>query len=214
MKSIEVFISSGSPALEGRLELPDLPPPFPGVIICHPHPLHGGNMNNNVVTGVGYALVQKGFAVLRFNFRGVGRSEGAFDEGIGEQDDARACLKFLREREEIDPGRIGLAGYSFGGMIALSVGVREDAVRVMAGISPVMPKDILRGCNKPKIIISGTYDDVVPVSLVSQETEKAGEHTEIRVIDGADHFWWGFERQLGEMVAAFFADNFNNAGEQ
>ena len=150
-------------------------------------------MNNNVVIGVGNCLVKKGFAVLRFNFRGVGRSEGTFDEGNGEQDDARVCLKFLLEREEIDPERIGLVGYSFGGMIALSVGVREDAVRVMAGISPIMPKDILKGCNKPKIIFSGTEDNMVPSRLILQETKKAGEHTEIKVIDDADHFWWGYE---------------------
>ena len=149
-------------------------------------------MNNNVVAGAGYALVQKGFAVLRFNFRGVGRSEGAFDEGSGEQDDARACLKFFLEREDIDPGRIGLAGYSFGGMIALSVGVQEDAVKVVAGISPVMPKDILRGCSKPKIIISGTYDDG-SVSLVSQKKQ---ENIRKSGLSTGRPLWWGFEGQM------------------
>lgn len=210
MTNIEVFIPSSGLTLQGCLHLPDLPPPFPGVLFCHPHPLNGGNMDNNVVMAVGRALVKKGIAVVRFNFRGVGLSEGSFDEGIGEQDDARACLKFLLEREEIDSRRIGLAGYSFGGMIALSVGVREDTVRVMAGVSPVMRKDVLKGCVKPKIIICGTEDNVVPTGKIMKETSKAGEPTEVRVIDGADHFWWGFEEQLGEIVAGFFSDCFKN----
>lgn len=208
MAKSKVLISSSGPTLEGYLELPDLPPPFPAVLLCHPHPLYGGNMHNNVIVAVGNALVKEGFAVLRFNFRGVGQSEGSFNEGVGEQDDARACLSFLLEREEIDSHRLGIGGYSFGGMIAFSVGVRENAAAALAGISPVIPKDALKGCTKPKIIISGTADDMVPTALIAKEVNKAGEPKDFRVIDGADHFWWGFEEQLGEMVAGFFSDCF------
>lgn len=174
VKSIEVLIPSSGLTLEGRLELPDLSPPFPGVLFCHPHPPQGGNMDNNVVVAVGRALVKKGIAVLRFNFRGVGMSEGSYDQGIGEQADARAALKLLLEREEIDSRRVGIGGYSFGGMIAFSVGVGEDTVKALAGISPVMQQDVLKGCLKPKIIVYGTDDHVVPAERIKVETNKAG----------------------------------------
>ncbi len=208
MPIIEVFIPGRGLTLEGCLDLPDLSPPFPAVLLCHPNPLYGGNMDNNVIVAVSRALVQEGFAVLRFNFRGVGLSEGAFDNGIGEQEDARECLKFLLERDEIDSRRIGMGGYSFGGMIALSVGVQEDAARALAGISPVMSRDILKGCTKPKIMISGTKDELVPTGPILQEVNKAEEPGEIRIVEGADHFWWGFEEQVGKMVAEFFAGCF------
>lgn len=209
MKSVEVSIPSGNLTLEGCLDLPDLSPPFPGVLFCHPHPPQGGNMDNNVVVAVGRALVEKGIAVLRFNFRGVGMSEGSYDQGIGEQDDARAALKLLLEREEIDPLRIGIGGYSFGGMIAFSVGAGEDAVKALAGISPVMREDILKGCQKPKIVVYGTADNVVPAEQINRETNKAAEPMEVRMIEGADHFWWGLEERLAEIIAGFFAGCLN-----
>ncbi len=205
MKSIGVFIPSGALTLEGCLELPDLPPPFPGVLLCHPHPPQGGSMDSNVIIAVGRALVKRGIAVLRFNFRGVGRSEGSYDHGIGEQEDARSCLGYLLEREEIDSRKVGIGGYSFGGMIAFSVGIGEDSARALAGISPVLRPDVLKGCTKPKFIVYGTKDDMVPPERIRKETDKAAEPMEIRVIEGADHFFWGFEEQVGEMVADFFA---------
>ena len=211
MESIKLLIESSGPVLEGVLELPDHPPPLPAVLLCHPHPVYGGNMDNNVIVGIGRKLVKKGFAVLRFNFRGTGRSKGFFDEGIGEADDARAALAYLRGREEVDPCRIGLLGYSFGGMIAFSVGVREDAIKALAGISPVLADGVLKSCYKPKIIISGADDDVVPASAILREIDKAGGpeaiNLEMKIINGADHFWWGYESEISGTVADFFSKN-------
>ena len=211
MISYDLLIESDGPTLEGVLEIPDLPPPLPAVLLCHPHPMYGGNMNNNVVIGVGRKLIEKGFAVLRFNSRGVGRSTGYFDEGIGEVDDARACISYLRTREEIDPGRLGIFGYSFGGVLAFSAVAREDTVKALAGISPVLSDGALKGCLKPMMIICGSEDNVVPVSSVLKEIDKAGGseaiNLEMQITDGADHFWWGYEKEVGETIARFFSKN-------
>ena len=97
-------------ALEALLHLPDGEPPFPGVVICHPHPQFGGDMYNNVVGALVRAALGVGVAALRFNFRGVGESEGAYDDGNGEPDDVRAALDFMRSQPEIDPKRVGPRG--------------------------------------------------------------------------------------------------------
>lgn len=117
MRTLRVTLQAGGLLLEGCLELPQGTGPVPGVVLCHPHPLYGGDMENNVIVAVGRALVRSGLAALRFNFRGVGRSQGEFAGGVGEQEDARAALSFLATRPEIDPARLGIAGYSFGGWL-------------------------------------------------------------------------------------------------
>ena len=110
--------------LEGQLDLPDegAATPSAGVVICHPHPQYGGEMTNNVVMAVSSSIVAYGMAALRFNFRGVGRSGGAYDNGVGEQDDALAALEALATGvvgdDLPDEMRVGLAGYSFGGGVA------------------------------------------------------------------------------------------------
>jgi alpha/beta superfamily hydrolase len=116
-----VRFSASGVVLEGIFERPKGEAPFPAVAVCHPHPLYGGDMHNNVVSVICQALAQESIATLRFNFRGVGRSEGSHEEGIGEQDDVSAALDFLESREGIDRGRIGLAGYSFGTKVAMPV---------------------------------------------------------------------------------------------
>jgi len=208
MSKTRVSISSGGGLLEGSLEIPEFPYPLPAVLLCHPHPLHGGNMDNKVLRVVGKKLAEKGFAVLRFNFRGVGRSQGAYDEGVGEKDDARAAFSFLIEQKEVDEKRAFILGYSFGGMIALSVAALEEKIKAVAGISPVQTEKAFAGCAKPKLIITGTNDHIVSSSLILQHIERAGGLSEtktvLKTIDHADHYWRGFEEELGEMAADFF----------
>lgn len=197
--------------LEGCLALPDKKASlsgYPGVLLCHPHPLYGGNMDNNVILAVSRALTDRGMAALRFNFRGVGRSQGSFAEGIGELDDARAAFSFLSGREEIDPACTGIMGYSFGGMVAFSLGVQSSLVKAMAGISPVVPSGLLRECSKPTLIICGTEDDVVPPAAIMQEVKSMAAPGKVEAVTGADHFWWGYEKKIAEKVADFFAGNF------
>ena len=138
MISRHVVFPCGSIQLEGILSLPDGKAPFPAVVVCHPHPLYGGDMNNNVVTAVCSALARGSIAALRFNFRGVGNSSGSFSDGSGEKDDLRAALDFLCTLKEIDKRKIGLAGYSFGGMAANSVALKDDRVKQLALISPAL----------------------------------------------------------------------------
>ncbi|MGI5875290.1 MAG: alpha/beta hydrolase [Dethiobacteria bacterium] len=192
-------------SLEALLMFPNLEQPCPGVIICHPHPLYGGNMHNNVTTDVARALVEKGLAALLFNFRGVGRSEGNFDHGIGETEDALAALAFLAKLKEINPLQLGIIGYSFGGLVAFKAGEISKEARAIAGISPVIPSGSLQKCSKPKLIICGDQDSMVPVSGVLEKAAKMAEPKKIKIIAGADHFWAGIEHKFTSMVTDFFA---------
>lgn len=202
----KVNFSSGSLVLEGRLGLPEgRAQPYSGVVLCHPHPLYGGDMHNNVITAVARALEERGLATLRFNFRGVGGSQGSFANGIGEQDDARAALAWLAGQEEIDPSRRGIFGYSFGGLVALSVGAREATIKAMAAVSPLLPREGLDDCPKPKLIICGDADPVVPADRLRERAAEIAEPKIIMVVPGADHFWLGQEREMATAVADFFS---------
>ena len=110
MKNTRVVFPSGELLLEGILATPKGAGPFPAVIICHPHPLYGGDMDNNVVHSLSETLTQASFVSFRFNFRGVGASQGEFGQGISEQEDVKAAISFISTLREADSGRIGLAG--------------------------------------------------------------------------------------------------------
>jgi alpha/beta superfamily hydrolase len=130
MKETRVTFPSRELLLEGILGMPAGAGPFPAVIVCHPHPLYGGTMDNNVVCAITERVTQESFASFRFNFRGVGGSRGEFDEGIGEQADVEAAVSFVGKLEDVDQQRVGLAGYSAGAGFALPVG--SDDARVTA----------------------------------------------------------------------------------
>ncbi|OGO50792.1 MAG: hypothetical protein A2148_03685 [Chloroflexi bacterium RBG_16_68_14] len=190
----------GDLTLEGAVYLPESTP-APGVVVCHPHPLYGGDMENNVVLAACRALAGRGFAALRFNFRGVGRSDGAFDQGQGERDDVRAALAYLGALPEVDEQRMGLAGYSFGAMMAAEVA--SAALRALALVSPPIAHSDLRvdwGC--PALLLGGEQDPIAPADRLRALAEARG--VELRIISGADHFWWGFEEELGGTLADFF----------
>lgn len=205
MQVKEITFLNGTLQLEGRLWLPGVEKPYPGVVLCHPHPLYGGNMVNNVIVAVGKALEERGIATLHFNFRGVGRSQGSFADGIGEQDDARAALAWLAVQGEIDPSRLGIFGYSFGGLVALNVGAREATVKAMAAVSPLLPRGVLNDCPKPKLIICGDADTVVLADRIRERAAEIADPKIITVTPGADHFWLGQEREMASAVADFFS---------
>ena len=189
--------ASGDLSLEGVLHLPDVTP-APGVVVCHPHPQYGGDMDNNVVLAACRALASRGFVALRFNFRGAGGSDGAFDQGLGERD-ARAALGQLPGLPEVDAKRIGLVGYSFGAAVAAEVASGE--LRALALVSPPVAFSDLRvawGC--PAFVIAGDRDEFAPGDRLRVIAEAPG--VELRIIPGADHFWWGFEAELGEALGA------------
>ena len=209
MKRVHITFSCGDITLEGVWHLPQGSGPFPAVIVCHPHPLTGGSMSSNVVFGICQVLALESMAALRFNFRGVDKSQGKFGGSIAEQEDVRAALDFVSATPDIDPKRIGLAGYSFGAGVTLPVAVRDERVKMLALVSPALREyggEKLKGYTRPKFIIIGEHDFTMPILEFRQYAEDILTPEQYEVIAGADHFWGGFEEEVAEKVAEFFAD--------
>ena len=207
MKETRVRFSSGGLVLEGILTIPEATEHLPAVIVCHPHPLYGGSLDNNVVSGVCGAVTQVGLISFRFNFRGVGSSQGEFGEGIGEQEDVEAAISFISTVEQVDSGRIGLAGYSAGAGFALPVGCKDARTKALAAVSPPLSMfdfGFLKSCPKPKLLISGSRDDLILAEQFLEFCRGLPEPKECESIERADHFWWGYETDLADKVTAFF----------
>ena len=194
------FTSEGL-TLEGVLHQP-VAAPFPAAAVCHPHPLYGGDMNNYVVVAVCQALVEAGIASLRFNYRGVGDSEGKYGDGLGERADAAAALAYLRQLAQVDQDRVGIVGYSFGATVALAADERVAAVAAIStpSFGPGGP-DLAIRC--PTLLISGEQDEIAPAASLSALAATIGPHCQVAVVGGADHFWWGYEKELARVVAQF-----------
>jgi len=199
-------IPCGKITLEGMISVPGGPGPFPLVVVCHPHTLYGGSMHNNVVDAVCSSLGEKEIAWLKFNFRGVGKSGGRFDNGIGEKDDARAAISFGEGQAQVDHGKIGLCGYSFGSMVAFPVAVEDARVKAVAGIAPfVQPENLLHQYPRPKLLVCGTQDEFINYKALEKMVQKMPDPKELSLHPGVDHFWMGEEGAMGERVAQFFA---------
>jgi len=195
--------------LEGVLALPEGNGPFGLVVVCHPHPLYGGNMYNNVVHAVCEKIGGQGLAWLKFNFRGVGKSGGRFGGGLGEKDDARAAISFAEKQAKIDASRMGICGYSFGSTVAFAVAVEDVRIQAVAGISPfVQPADLLDHYTKPKLFVSGANDDFVDPQSLTQLVSKLPRPKECVIYPGGDHFWGESEETMAEKVSRFFKESF------
>jgi putative ATPase len=198
----------GEITLEGMWHLPQGEGLFPAVVVCHPHSLYGGNMQNNVVVAICEALGQQGIAALRFNFRGVEGSGGQFGGGVAERDDVRAALDFVTSAENINSEKVGLAGYSFGGSVALPVALEEERVRYLALVSPALTESGWQQLEKyprSKLVVVGGNDSVIRLEKFQQLAEAARHPEEYQTVARADHFWWGLETELSQKVADFFA---------
>ena len=209
MKPQQIVFPCGELKLEGLFCSVEAKEPVPAVAVCHPHPLYGGSMHNNVTYAIADALEKSGIAALLFNFRGVGRSQGSHGGGIAEQEDVRAAMDWLGVVKGVDVGRLGLAGYSFGAGVAFPVGCRDARVIAMALVSPyfeISPFSLLKSCSKPKLILGGSRDDMVPAEDVETYGREAAEPKKCEIIKGPDHFWGGYERPMAEKVAGFFKD--------
>ena len=199
MSRVHITFPCADISLEGVWHLPEGTGPFPAVIVCHPHPLYGGNMSNNVVFAICQALAQQSIAALRFNFRGVGKSGGEFGGGIAEQEDVKAALAFVSSTPNIDRKRIGLAGYSFGASVIVPVAVQDKRVKLLALVSPALSDSgwgQLKGYAKPKFFIVGDNDFVIPEQQFWQQVKDIPEPKQCQIIAGADHFWAGFEEEV------------------
>ena len=179
----------------------DAAPPTAAVVIGHPHPLQGGTMHTKVVFQAAKAFCRLGCAVLRFNFRGVGVSDGAFDEGVGEKDDFRAAIDFMARRYPAVP--IWAAGLSFGAWVAMTAGAEDDRVTTLIGIAaPIGLYDFsaVRLSTKPKFFIHGEYDEICALRAVREFYGHASEPKDLVVIDAANHLFDGQVTEVAEVI--------------
>jgi len=203
---LQVNIPTPQGHLEGILKPEEeaSQPKYTG-LVCHPHPLGGGNMHNKVVFKVAQTL-QQGFNIptLRFNFRGVGHSVGTYDEGRGEMDDVRYALEFLSRRYPGVPAIIG--GFSFGAWVGLRVAATDDRVQAMIGLgvpARQFEDDTLQDCHKPKLFIHGSNDEIEPYDLATQWFEQVPAPKRLVTVENADHFFQGHLDEVQQIVASF-----------
>jgi hypothetical protein len=177
-------------------------------VLAHPLPTAGGTMHSKTVFHVAKSLARIGCPVVRFNFRGVGRSEGAFDDGPGELDDFRAALDFMRARYP-NVKEVWAAGVSFGGWVALAGGAADSRVTALLGVAvPITRRDCeaVVAAGKPVFLIHGERDELIPLREVRKFYARLPEPKELVVIDAADHLFDGKLSELGEAVEDLLGD--------
>jgi len=166
------------------------------VIVCHPHPLYGGDMDNPVVMTIVRAFFEKGFTTLRFNFRGTGKSTGAFDNGTGEQEDIRAAMDYMTDQGFLD---ITLAGYSFGARMnaaLVSQGCRIYDHIMVSPPAAFMSFDDIGKMPHTGLIVTGRNDDIAPPELLAEHIKRWGIHPRFDILDHCDHFYSGCLQKL------------------
>ena len=172
-------------------------------------------MSNGVVVALCHAMAERHIATLRFNFRGVGKSQGEYSGGPGEEEDAIAALGVLIAHPRVDPARIGLAGYSFGARIAMAVAPRDARVKALAAVSAIArtleDSASLAAFPGPKFFIMGDHDRFFAGEDLARLVNGLPEPKEFRVVPNIDHFWFGSETLAGDAVAEFFAAAFQDA---
>lgn len=199
----EVVLEGPVGALEAMVEDPTAGLVRALGIVCHPHPLHGGSMHNKVVHSLCRALQAVGCITIRFNFRGVGASEGVFADGVGELDDALAVARWARAQWPGYP--LGLAGFSFGAAVALGVAVRETLFGLVTVAPPVgrLPAAALDNPGCPWLIVQGDADELVDCSQVLDWVNQLEPGPEVAILSGADHFFHGRLIDLRNIVTDF-----------
>lgn len=212
MQTALAFPSSGGIALDGVLIVPEgRPGPFPAVALCHPHPILGGHRDQALIYLTARALEAQGIASLRFNFRGVGDSQGAFSMGKGEAEDARAAVRLLERWTSLDRRRIGLMGYSFGATMAVAAAARAMAVKALALVAPPtnsFPDAHFQKWKGPSLLVAGGNDLIAVSDQVRRLAKEKGPSAQCRIIPGTDHGLLGHEQEVAGLVAEFFAAAF------
>ena len=205
MSESRITFPCGDLKLEGLLTLPECEAPG-AAVVCHPHPMYGGSMYNNVVEAVLQALWPRRFATLRFNFRGVGDSEGEYDGGTGELDDVREAVAFLAGKAGVKS--VMLAGYSFGASMSLRAGLTDPAINRLVLVA--LPVALITGASdstsKPVLLVSGDRDSYSPLEPLRTLAGKLGSGARLEIIPGADHFFGGYEARLSALIGAALGD--------
>ena len=182
-------------------------------VFAHPHPQYGGTMHTKAVYQGAKALARIGCAVLRFNFRGVGRSAGSFANGEGEADDFRAAMAYMSRRHPGVP--LWAAGFSFGAWVALETGAVDDRVTALIGVAPPVETSVsgmhytfpnTLATAKPKFFVQGEADEVCPLQAMWAFYGRLEEPKELVVIDGADHLFEGKTQEVGEALEDLLGD--------
>jgi len=193
-----IFRSEGL-KLEGLLHRPpDVAEPR-GAVVCHPHPLYGGSMLDVVVEAILKAMWAIDCATLRFNFRGVGNSEGEYDEGRGEARDAEAAVKYIAGLRGIQRGKVILAGYSFGAMAAISAAAQMPEVTTVVAVAPPILSDGLAqliALKKRLVVVAGEQDRYCPPAQLEVLRNALIGLIRLKIIPGADHFFAGQEEEI------------------
>jgi len=177
------------------------------VVFAHPLPTQGGTMHTKVVFQGAKAMARTGCAVLRFNFRGVGRSAGVWDDGRGEKDDFRAAVGFMAA--EFPGVELWAAGFSFGSYVALTVGAEDDQICALIGIAPPIDRydfAVVKRSPKPKFIIHGEADELIPLKKVREFYAQLADPKELVEIDRANHLFDGQVAEVGDALEDLLAD--------
>jgi hypothetical protein len=209
MKEEKVFIPSDGIQLEGLLSIQEAPSFSGGVICCHPHPQYGGEMSHPVLTTALEAAFEEGFSTLRFNFRGVGESEGSYEEGIGERRDVKAVADYFFPRLKNNHSPVILLGYSFGAWIGFPTAIEDERFKGMVGIAPpleIYDFGFLKECKKRKLFIVGNQDLFCPPSRLEKWYQQLEEPKSLVVIPGADHFFFSHTPSLIQPLREFFKE--------
>jgi len=193
-------------ALEALLEQPQVSAPAGFAVICHPHPLHGGTLNNKVVYTLARAFQELGSATLRFNYRGVGASAGSYDDGRGETDDTLAVIAHARTRW---PGAtVSLAGFSFGALVALRAAASVAATRLIS-VAPAVSRAEFASLPRPScpwLVVQGDADEIVDYRQVQAFAAAFMPPPQLRILPGVDHFFHGRLHELHDAVMTFLKD--------
>jgi alpha/beta superfamily hydrolase len=225
-----VFPSGGSHPvqLEGMLHTVEGVGPHPAAVVCHPHPLGGGSMHNALVRAIAGALSARGLLALRFNFRGVGHSEGQYDDGPGERTDVAGAVDWLLDQPMVDVRRVSVVGYSFGAWVGASYAQNDSRVAAVVSVSmaawhydaefaganvpPVLgsatwelDSGLLQSFARPKLLVVGVSDPFAPDWTLRGWASRLPPPTEWHIVPETDHFYLGREGQVGDLVGSFIA---------
>jgi alpha/beta superfamily hydrolase len=208
IRLMSVDVPGPSGILEGLINASAAAGPRAIAVLAHPLPTAGGTMHTKAVYHAARALARIGCPVLRFNFRGVGRSAGTFDDGRGERDDLRAALDFMTARYP-QVKRVWAGGMSFGSWVAMTTGAQDARVSTLIGIAPPVNKydfSPVVSAAKPTFLIHGEFDELVPLKEVRTFYGRLSEPKELIVIDGADHLFDAKVTEVGDAIEDLLQD--------
>ena len=204
----QLLILSNTIKLEVEYFLPEIDTNRTCLLICHPHPQFGGDMYNNVVSSIFNNVINHNLGTFRFNFRGVGKSTGSHSNGQGELSDVKGCIDFLTNNLKINS--ILICGYSYGAAIGCSA--VNYSKNVIGFIAISFPWDFMgleyklnTQTNKPKLFIQGNKDELAHYDRFLKHYEDYDIPKKFEIINGADHFYWGYEEQVANLVYRFYS---------